>query len=178
VLRVLWSVRNRTSNTEHLLEATIERSVEIFSEQERNPLLYYTAIFLAIVSSMLYHVFVKLTPQGAHPALSLFVTYGLATILCGGMLLVQPLKTSLKDAFQQLNWSSYALALAIVGLEIAYILSYRAGWRISIAAVLVNTSVTMLLIPIGLLAFREKLSPLNAVGILVAIAGLVMMSVK
>jgi uncharacterized membrane protein len=139
---------------------------------------YYTAIVLAILSSMLYHVFIKLTPQGAHPALSLFVTYGLATVLCGGILLVRPLKTSLTGAFQQLNWSSYALALAIVGLEIAYILAYRAGWRISIAAVLVNTTVTILLIPIGLLAFREKLSPVNAAGILVAIAGLVMMSVK
>jgi drug/metabolite transporter (DMT)-like permease len=141
-------------------------------------LLYYAALALAILSSMFYHIFIKLTPEGAHPALSLFVTYGLATLLCGGMLLVRPLKTSLADAFQQLNWSSYALALAIVGLEIAYILAYRAGWRISIAAVLVNTTVTMLLIPIGLLAFREKLSPLNAAGILVAIAGLVMMNVK
>ena len=141
-------------------------------------MLYYTAIALAILSSMLYHVFIKLTPQGAHPALSLLVTYGLATLLCGVILLVQPLKTSLADAFRQLNWSSYALALAIVGLEFAYILAYRAGWRISIAAVLVNTTVTMLLIPIGLLAFREKLSPLNAAGIVVAIAGLAMMSIK
>jgi hypothetical protein len=127
---------------------------------------------------MLYHVFIKLTPVGAHPALSLVVTYGVATVLCGGLLFLQPLKTSLADAFGQLNWSSYALALAIVGLEVAYILAYRTGWRISIAAVLVNTTVTMLLIPIGLLAFQEKLSPLNAAGILVAIAGLVMMNFK
>ena len=91
---------------------------------------------------------------------------------------MQPPKTSWADAFKQLNWATYALALAIVGLEFAYILAYRAGWRISIAAVLVNTTVTMLLIPIGLLAFQEKLSPLNAAGILVAIAGLVMMNVK
>jgi multidrug transporter EmrE-like cation transporter len=38
--------------------------------------------------------------------------------------------------------------------------------------------VTILLIPIGLLAFQEKLSALNAAGVLVAIAGLVMMNVK
>jgi uncharacterized membrane protein len=141
-------------------------------------LLYYAAITVAILSSMLYHVFIKLTPQGAHPALSLVVTYGVAAALCGGMLVVQPLKTSLANAFKQLNWATYALALAIVGLEMAYILAYRAGWRISIAAVLVNTTVTMLLIPIGLLAFKERLSPVNVAGILVAIAGLVMMNVK
>jgi drug/metabolite transporter (DMT)-like permease len=146
--------------------------------RELRTVLYTAAIALAILSSMLYHTFIKLTPQGAHPALSLVVTYGLAALLCGGILLVQPLQTGLADALKQLNWASYALALAIVGLEMAYILAYRAGWRISIAAVLVNTTVTVLLVPIGLLAFKEKLSPLNVAGILVAIAGLVMMNVK
>jgi uncharacterized membrane protein len=127
---------------------------------------------------MLYHVFIKMTPQGAHPALSLVVTYGVAAALCAGLLLFLPLKVPLTDSLKQLNWASYALALAIVGLEMAYILAYRAGWRISIAAVFVNTTVTLLLIPIGLLAFREKLSLMNVVGIFVAVAGLVMMNVK
>ena len=141
-------------------------------------MLYYTAIVLAILCSMLYHVFIKLTPQGAHPAISLIVTYGVAALMCGGLLLFLPLKTTVAKALKQLNWATFALALAIVGLEMAYILAYRAGWRLSIAAVFVNTTVTILLIPIGLLAFREKLSLLNAAGVLVAIAGLVMMNVK
>jgi uncharacterized membrane protein len=140
--------------------------------------LYYTAILLAILGSLLYHVFIKLTPQGAHPAVSLIVTYAVAAVLCAGLLFFLPLKTTLTAALKQLNWATYALALAIVGLEMAYILAYRAGWRISIAAVFVNTTVTILLIPIGLLAFKEKLSLLNVAGILVAIAGLVMMNVK
>jgi uncharacterized membrane protein len=140
--------------------------------------LYYAAIVLAILSSILYHVFIKLTPQGAHPALALVVTYGIAAAVCGGMLFLLPLKTSITDAFKQLNWAVYALALSIVGLEIAYIIAYRAGWRISIAAIFVNTTVTILLIPIGLLVFQEKLSLLNVAGVLVAVAGLVMMNVK
>ena len=141
-------------------------------------MLYYFAILLAILSSMLYHVMIKLTPQDAHPALSLIVTYSVAALLCGGLLLFFPLKTSVVDGFKQLNWATYALALAIVGLEMAYILAYRAGWRVSIAAVLVNTTVIVLLIPIGLLAFKEKLSWINVTGVLVAVAGLIMMNVK
>jgi len=140
--------------------------------------LYYAAIGLAILSSMLYHIFIKLTPQGAHPAISLIVTYGVAALLCGGLLLFLPLKMTFAGALKELNWATYALALAIVGLEMAYILAYRAGWRLSVAAVFVNTMVTILLIPIGLLAFQEKLSALNVAGVLVAIAGLVMMNVK
>jgi hypothetical protein len=140
--------------------------------------LYYTAIILAILGSLLYHVFIRLTPQGAHPAVSLIVTYAVAAVLCAGLLLFLPLKTTLAAALKQLNWATCALALAIVGLEMAYILAYRAGWRISIAAVFVNTTVTILLIPIGLLAFKENLSFLNVAGILVAVAGLVMMNIK
>jgi uncharacterized membrane protein len=131
-----------------------------------------------MLCSMLYHVFIKLTPQGAHPALSLVVTYGVATLLCAGIMVFMPLKTNFVSALKELNWATWALALAIVGLEMAYILAYRAGWRLSIAAVFVNTTVTVLLIPIGLLAFKERLSPLNVTGILVAVAGLVMMNVK
>ena len=37
---------------------------------------------------------------------------------------------------------------------------------------------TVLLIPIGLLVFKEKLSPVNVAGILIAIGGLVMMNLK
>ena len=114
-----WSVQTRTCQQTSVL------SRRPLTGEESLALLH--AIVLAMLSSMLYHVFIKMTPQGAHPALSLFVTYGLATLLCGGMLLVQPLKTSLTEAFQQLNWSSYALALAIVGLEIGLHLGLPRG---------------------------------------------------
>jgi hypothetical protein len=89
-------------------------------------MLYYPAIALTILSSMLYHVLLKLTPKGAHPALSLLITYATAAAICGGALFFLPLKTSLGEALRQLNWASYGLALGLVGLEFGFLLAYRA----------------------------------------------------
>jgi multidrug transporter EmrE-like cation transporter len=45
-------------------------------------------------------------------------------------------------------------------------------------AVVVNVAAALLLLPIGLLFFHERLTPLNIVGVGVCIAGLVMISLK
>lgn len=66
----------------------------------------------------------------------------------------------------------------LVGLEVGFILVYRAGWDISVAVIVVNVGVAVLLFPLGLLLFHEKLSPVNLIGILISIAGLVMVNVK
>jgi multidrug transporter EmrE-like cation transporter len=92
------------------------------------------------------------------------------------MLLVFPLKSSVLDAFRQLNWASFGLALAIAGLEFGFLLAYRAGWEVSLSAIVVNVAASLLLIPIGLFFFREKLTPVNLLGILVCILGLVMVN--
>ncbi len=140
--------------------------------------LFYFSIVLTIAASVMYHVVLKVTPGHVNPAISLVVTYGLAMILSLCLLPFFPLKTGIVEAFKQLNWASYVLALALVGLEAGYLLAYRSGWRISVAAIFVNATMTLLLIPVGLSLFREKLSPLNVAGILVCAAGLVMMNLK
>jgi drug/metabolite transporter (DMT)-like permease len=139
-------------------------------------ILFYLSIVLAVGASILYHLVLKLTPAYVNPAISLVVTYGLSMVLSLALLPLFPLKTGVFEAFRQLNWASYALAIALVGLEASYLLAYRAGWKISMAAIFVNATMTVLLIPIGLSLFKEKLSPLNIAGILVCIAGLVMMN--
>ncbi len=140
--------------------------------------LFYSSILIAVISTMLYHVTIKFTPAGANPALSLLVTYLTAALLCVILLLFMPLKSGLMQGLKQLNWASIGLAFALVGLEVGFILVYRAGWNISVAAIVVNVAVTVLLVPVGLLLFSEKLSPTNILGILVSIAGLVMVNVK
>lgn len=139
-------------------------------------ILFYFSIVLAVAASVMYHMVLKVTPAHVNPAISLVVTYGLAMVLSLGLLTLFPLKTGIVEAFKQLNWASYALALSLVGLEAGYLLAYRAGWRISVAAIFVNATMTLLLIPVGLSLFKEKLTPVNIAGILVCAAGLVMMN--
>ena len=140
-------------------------------------MLFYVSISMAVLSSLLYHVILKFTPSDVNPALSLAVTYAVAVLVSLVLLLVFPLSGSLLGALKELNWASYALALALVGLEVGFLLAYRAGWNISTAAIFVNVAVTLLLLPIGVVALKERLSIVNVAGVLVCVVGLVMINV-
>jgi len=146
------------------------------AKKQVTPMLFYGAIALIVLSTTLYHLFQKLTPGSVHPLLGLAVTYASATILCVALLLVFPLGTSLGEALRQLNWASIALALAVTGIEVGFLLAYRAGWNISMAALVANTAVAMLLAPLGLLLFAERLSPVQLIGMGLCVVGLLLIN--
>ena len=130
---------------------------------------------LAILASTLYHVFQKSTPADVNPALSLLVTYGTAAVATLGLFIFYPSQNFSQD-FSKLNWASYALGLSIVGLELGILLAYRFGWQISLLGVVVHIAAALLLLPVGLLLFKEKLTPLNLVGIGLCILGLILVN--
>jgi drug/metabolite transporter (DMT)-like permease len=145
---------------------------------QKNMFLFYFSITLAIASSALYHFSQKGTPANVNPAVSILVTYAVAFCLTLGVLFFIPAKDGLAAELRKLNWASYLLAFSIVGLEVGFLLVYRSGWNIGIAAVLVNVVASLILVPVAILVFREKLSAVNILGILVCLAGLVMLNWK
>ena len=140
--------------------------------------MYYAAIVLTIASNVLYHIAQKLMPSAANPVLALLVAYLAAAAICALLLPAFPVGTSLPIALRQLNVASLALALAIVGLELGFLLAYRAGWSITTAGLISNTAVGILLVPVGVAFFRERPTLTNAAGILVCLIGLVLVNWK
>lgn len=140
--------------------------------------LFYFSITLAIASSALYHFSQKATPVGVNPAVSIMVTYVVAFFLTLLLFFFIPTRNSFVAELRQLNWASYLLAFSVVGLEVGFLLVYRAGWNVGIAAVLVNVVASLLLVPVALLVFKQQLSWVNIIGILVCLAGLVMLNWK
>ncbi len=138
--------------------------------------MFWFAMILTIVSNVFYHIFQKVTPQEANPALALAVSYLVASVVCLLLIPVFPLKEGLWGELKQLNWASFALAFTLVGLEIGFLLAYRAGWSINIAGIVSNATVSILLIPIGLWIFRDQLTRTNVIGIAFAIIGLILMN--
>ncbi len=141
--------------------------------------LYYLVMGLAILSNLFYNIFQKLTPTGANPALALSVAYIVAlTASLVVLWRVVPLKVGLGVALRQLNWASVALGFAVVGIEFGFLLAYRAGGNISLVQIVVSVAVTLILIPVGLLFFKEKLSWVNGLGIVLCLAGLALINFK
>lgn len=140
--------------------------------------LLYFSMALVIISSTVYHIIQKLTPANANPAITLFVTYASSAVLCLFLLPLYPLKDGLGPALKQLNWTSVALAIGVVGLELGFLLAYRAGWNISLAALIANIAAALLLIVVGTIFFKEKVSVVNIVGVVVCVVGLIMVNFK
>jgi drug/metabolite transporter (DMT)-like permease len=136
--------------------------------------MYFAAIAVTIGSNVLYHIMQKLMPANANPMLALIVAYLAAAAICVLLMPAFPLSAPLGASLRQLNPASLGLALAVVGLEAGFLLAYRAGWKLTTAAIVSNTSVAILLVPIGLGFFRERLTVVNITGILVCLAGLVL----
>lgn len=147
-------------------------------DTKRSMPLFYFSITLAIASTVLYHFTQKQIPPDANPAVSITVTYVVSLGLCFILLYFLPPKNGIMSALRRLNWASYVLALALVGLEVGFLLVYRSGWNIGLAAVLVNVAAALILVPLALFYFKDQLSWVNIAGILVCLAGLLMLNWK
>jgi len=145
---------------------------------KRNVFLFYFSITLAICSSALYHFSAKGTPANVNFPISLAVTYAVALGITFLTIFFFPAQNGLVFELKQLNWASFLLAIAIVGIEFGFLLVYRSGWHLGIAAVLVNVVASLILLPVAILLFKDKISWVNIVGIFVCLAGLVMLNWK
>jgi multidrug transporter EmrE-like cation transporter len=140
--------------------------------------LFYFSITLAVLSSALYHFSAKSTPTNVNFTVSLLVTYAVAFVAILFTFPFFPVQGSVTEELKKLNWASIGLAIAAVGIEFGYLLMYRTNWNLGIAGPLVTGFASLILVPAALLLFKEKLSWVNVTGILVCLAGLVMLNWK
>jgi multidrug transporter EmrE-like cation transporter len=145
---------------------------------KKSMFLFYFSISLAICSSALYHFIAKSTPVNVNFTVSLLVTYAVAFTVTLFTFFFFPAQNGILAEMKQLNWASVGLAIAIVGIEFGFLLVYRSGWHLGIAAVLTNVVASLILLPIGVFLFRDKISWVNIAGIFVCLAGLVMLNWK
>jgi hypothetical protein len=136
---------------------------------------YVGSIALTIAGNIAYHLLNKSVAPNAHPFASLVATYGVGFLFSLAVLAVTGSR-GVAAGLKELNWASYALGLVVVLLEVGFLLAYRAGWKISVAAVYSNVAVGLLLLPIGYLFYQEALTATNVVGIALAVVALVLMS--
>ena len=143
-------------------------------------MLYYLTITLTIVSSVLYHLFLKVTPVSINPMFSLAITYLTASVVTLAIYPFYPMDKAVPflNNFKELNWVSYALGFAIVGLEVGTLVAYRVGWNISLFNIVASTTVSVLLIPVGLMVFKESLTTTTIMGLTFCLLGLVLINYK
>jgi drug/metabolite transporter (DMT)-like permease len=68
------------------------------------------------------------------------------------------------------------VGVSIVGVELAVLLAYRTGWKISLVSVIGNTASALLLVFVGLIFYHEQLSGKNVAGIALCLVGLTLIT--
>jgi drug/metabolite transporter (DMT)-like permease len=139
-------------------------------------MIVYLPLILMILGTTFYHIGQKSVPTQVNPVFSLTLNY--ITALIGTVLLVPlyPTRTAGPWSLKGVNWASCAVGISIVGVELAVLLAYRTGWRISILSVIGNTASALLLVGIGLVFFHEHVSARNLAGVLLCLVGLALVT--
>lgn len=140
--------------------------------------MYVFSIVLIVVSNVLYNIFQKATPQRANPFVALLVTYLVAAILTIIAFKFYKTDKGFLQSLKELNWTSIGLGFSILGLEFGYLMAYRAGWNISVGSLVANIFLALMLIPIGVLFFKEGFEMSKIIGAAFCIVGLILINKK
>lgn len=138
--------------------------------------LYILTIGLTILANVGYHLCQKTIRADISPAASLSATYAVALVLS---LLAWPWLgggEGLGPALRKLGPASYGLGACVVLLELGFLLAYRSGWDIGVAALYSNAAVALVLLPVGLWAYAEGMDARKALGLVFAFVGLLLLS--
>jgi multidrug transporter EmrE-like cation transporter len=138
----------------------------------------YWPIALIVLSNICYHICSKQVPQALDPMASLTVTYAVGAVTA--LIMYFALNrgagpSSLVREYSGVNWTSFVLGVAIVGLEVGCIYMYRAGWNINTGYMFESAIFAVALLFIGKFLFGEELSLTKIAGVGVCLAGLWLM---
>jgi drug/metabolite transporter (DMT)-like permease len=140
---------------------------------------YFFAPILIVLGLVIYQVSQKSTDQNANPFIVIIMAYLIGITACvAGYFLIPRQDADIVPMMRTVGWSALGIGLGAAAIEIGFMLAYRAGWNLSLLPVSVNVCGAVLLILIGLIAFRETLSIEKIVGVLLCIGGLVLITIK
>lgn len=140
------------------------------------------ALALATVGSVIYHLGQKLVPPTVQPLAMLMAAYAVAfTLAAVALPLLQPAGASWRQTFAQVATGpglgvAVVLGVGVLLIEVGFLLAYRAGGSLQWSGVAVNGTAAVLLVPLAVLAFRESFSLLKALGMLLVLAGLALLT--
>ena len=78
--------------------------------------------------------------------------------------------------WKNVNWTTFVLGVAIVGLEAGSIYMYKAGWNVNTGYIVKAMILGIALIAVGYFLYKESFSMTKAAGIAVCLLGLYLLN--
>lgn len=129
-------------------------------------------ILLAVFSDIFYQICSKSTPETLNPFASLTITYLVGAAISAGIFFMTSGEQNLLTAWREINWTTFLLGLAIVGLEAGSIYMYRVGWNMNTGYIVKALLLAIALIIVGALLYKEEFTTTKAAGVAACLLGL------
>ena len=139
---------------------------------------YIWPIALVVFSNTLYQICAKSVPEGMNPLASLTVTYLIGAAVSCGMYYLLNRDANLFRELRLTNWAPAVLGVVIVGLEVGFIYAFRAGWQVGVTQIVTSAMVAVILIFVGHMLYHEAITWNKVAGIIVCLAGLVLINYR
>jgi multidrug transporter EmrE-like cation transporter len=142
--------------------------------------MYYASMAIAIAGLVVYQLIMKSVPSGVNPWWLLCMAYGMAAVACAPAAVVWKWFVAPGETPPGLSHLTIAglIALAVILIEIGYLLVYRSGWLISVAPGVAQAFTLSLLFLVGLVFFAEQLTLAKSAGLVLSLAGIFLLTYK
>lgn len=133
---------------------------------------YIWPIALVVVSNILYQICAKSVPKEMDAMASMTVTYLVGAICSAVMFFVMNPGDGLFREYAKMNAAPVLLGISVVGLEVGFIYAYKAGWPVSTASLVQSAFLSVALIFVGALLYREAITLNKVLGVVICLVGL------
>lgn len=143
-----------------------------------NASLFIGSAFILIGSNVIYHISQKSIPSQIHSILSSIYTFFIALAIS---LMILPAFMDAHELIKNIkyiNRANFFSGFSIVGIVVGHVLYYRSGWSLSTGTLFSYVIVCILLVPIGLLIFHERITLYDIFGIIFSLVGLYFLTKK
>jgi drug/metabolite transporter (DMT)-like permease len=128
-------------------------------------------LLLVVGGSLMYHVAAKSVPKALEPFAALIGVY--STALAASLVAYALARQGSMPPHVSSMWhpTVAAVGLGALMIELGFLLTYRAAWPVSVASVMTNGLVAVLLIPIGAVVFGETVTAVRVAGVILCLLG-------
>ena len=132
---------------------------------------YYFPVIIIVLSNALYDISAKAFPKEINAQAGLTAYYVIAAAVSLMLFYLTSKEKNFLAEVKKVNWAAFTLALGCTGIDLGYVLLFRAGWNISYGSLVCNIMIAITLILVGKIFFREYINKYHLAGISLCLIG-------
>ncbi|MCE5256722.1 MAG: EamA family transporter [Spirochaetaceae bacterium] len=143
-----------------------------------NGAMYYISALIGVIGAAAYQIIVKKVPSDLNPLVSIVGIYLAVLPISLILLFVFGRQENLIGEFHKLNWRQPAMAVAVIMMELGFLLMYRNGWTLSTGNLVTGAVINIILVVVEVAFMGARLNLKSIIGILLCMVGVSLLNAR